>query len=252
MRTWRFFDDFCSPSNHWLISDRLQQVPVRVVERLSPTNLGLVLNSRLAAYDLGFITLPQVIQLTEATLATATKLERYRGHFYNWYDARTLKPEMPFFISSVDSGNLACSLLTTSQACIQMASQPLFRPQLWVGIKDRLRLLRETAEADGARLLLEAIISVEDRVCNLPEAPEHWIGELHALEANAQKLDGTIQSIGHKSPDLAYWSRDLLSEIRELRHLAGTFAPWLVGKKQDVHGEVGYSPAGRHRPTDAR
>jgi len=232
LRTWRFFADFCSPNNHWLISDRLQQVPVRVVERLSPTNLGLVLNSRLAAYDLGFITLPQVIQLTEATLATAAKLERYRGHFYNWYDACTLKPEMPFFISSVDSGNLACSLLTTSQACIQMASQPLFRPQLWVGIKDRLRLLRETAEADGARLLLEAIISVEDRVCNLPEAPEHWIGELHTLEMSARKLNGAIQSMGHKSPDLAYWSRDLLSEIRELRHFAATFAPWLAGEKK--------------------
>jgi hypothetical protein len=242
LRTWRFFGEFCGPTNHWLISDRLQQVPVRVVERLSPTNLGLVLNSRLAAYDLGFITLPQVIQLTEATLATATNLERYRGHFYNWYDACTLKPEMPFFISSVDSGNLACSLLTTSQACIQMASQPLFRTQLWVGIKDRLRLLRETAEADGARLLLEAIISVEDRVCNLPEPPEHWIGELHTLEASARKLEGTIQSIGHKSPDLAYWSRDLLSEIRELRHLAATFAPWLVGKKKDFIEKLDIRP----------
>ena len=57
LRTWRFFDEFCSPSNHWLISDRLQQIPAVVVERLSPTNLGLLLNSRLAAYDLGFISL---------------------------------------------------------------------------------------------------------------------------------------------------------------------------------------------------
>ena len=242
LRTWRFFDEFCSPSNHWLISDRLQQVPVCVVERLSPTNLGLLLNSRLAAYDLGFITLPQVIQRTKATLATAMKLERYRGHFYNWYDARTLKAEPPFFVSSVDSGNLACSLLTTSQACVQMASEPLFSPRLWLGIKDRLRLLRETADADGARLLLQAIISVEDRVCNLPDEPEHWICELHALEASAQKLERAIQSIGHKSPDLAYWSRDLLSEIRELRHLAATFAPWLVGEKKDFIEKLAIRP----------
>jgi len=242
LRTWRFFSDFCSPNNHWLISDRLQQVPVRVVERLSPTNLGLVLNSRLSAYDLGFITLPQVIQLTEATLATAMKLERYRGHFYNWYDASTLKPEMPLFISSVDSGNLACSLLTTSQACMQMASQPLFSPQLWVGIKDRLRLLRETAEAAGATSLLEAIISVEDGVCNLPEEPEHWISELHTLEASAQKLEKTIHSVGHKSPDLAYWSHDLAREIRDLRRLAGTFAPWLVNGKKDLVEKLDFHP----------
>ena len=105
-----------------------------------------------------------------------------------------------------------------------------------------MRLLRETAEADGTRLLVEAIISVEDRVCNLPEEPEHWICQLHALEVSAQKLEGTIQSIGHKSPDLAYWSRDLLSEIRELRRLAATFAPWLVGEKKDVIEKLAIRP----------
>ena len=57
LRTWRFFDEFSGPANHWLISDRLQQIPAIVVERVSPTNLGLLLNSRLAAYDLGFISL---------------------------------------------------------------------------------------------------------------------------------------------------------------------------------------------------
>ncbi len=194
--TWRFFDEFCSPSNHWLISDRLQQIPAMLVERVSPTNLGLLLNSRLAAYDLGFITLPQVIQLTKATLSTATELERYRGHFYNWYDARTLKPEPPFFISSVDSGNLACSLLTTSQACTQMAGQPLFSPQLWLGIKDRLRLLRQNAGADRLTTLLEAIIAVEDRACNLSEDPERWIAELQTLEAGARKIEKARWSDG--------------------------------------------------------
>ena len=39
-------------------------------------------------------------------------LERYRGHFYNWYDTQSLKPLLPLYISSVDSGNLAGHLLT--------------------------------------------------------------------------------------------------------------------------------------------
>ena len=39
------------------------------------------------------------------------RLERYRGHFYNWYDTRTLEPLRPRYVSTVDSGNLAGHLL---------------------------------------------------------------------------------------------------------------------------------------------
>ena len=39
-------------------------------------------------------------------------LERHRGHFYNWYDTRTLAPLMPRYVSTVDSGNLSAHLLT--------------------------------------------------------------------------------------------------------------------------------------------
>ena len=241
LRTWRFFDEFSGPRNHWLISDRLQEIPALLVERVSPTNLGLLLNSRLAAYDLGFISLPQVIRLTRATLSTASKLERFRGHFYNWYDARTLKAEPPFFISSVDSGNLACSLLTTSQACMQMAGQPLFPPQVWLGIKDRLRLLRQIAGAHSAQL--KAIIALEDSVLGFQEDPERWIPELNNLEKSAGKLEKAMAITGQKSPELGYWSRDLHNQLRHLRELAGIFVPWLLAKNTvmeslDVRPEV--------------
>jgi cyclic beta-1,2-glucan synthetase len=242
LRTWRFFEEFSNPRNHWLISDRLQQTPHIVVERVSPTNLGLLLNSRLAAYDLGFICLPQVIQLTKATLSTAAKLQRFRGHFYNWYDARTLKAEPPFFISSVDSGNLACSLLTTSQACMQMASQPLFSPQVWTGIRDRLRLLRQIAGADRITSALEAIVALEDGTLALEDDPAAWIPMLPSLEERARVLENGIRPISHKSPDLAYWSRDLRSQMRRLKQLAAIFAPWLLETNKALMESLGICP----------
>ncbi len=243
LRTWSFFDEFCNLNNHWLISDRLQQSPNIVVERVSPTNLGLLLNSRLAAYDLGFISLPQVIQLTRATLSTAVKLERFRGHFYNWYDARTLKAEAPFFISSVDSGNLACSLLTTSQACMQMASQPLFSPQLWVAIKDRLRLLRQIAGADRMTSVLEAIVALEDSTLPLEDDPERWIPELYRLHDSARELEKNIKLKSPKSPDLDYWSRDLRDQLGRLRQMAATFAPWLLPNDKLTLERLGVRPS---------
>lgn len=39
--TWRFFDEFCSPVNHWLVPDRLQEIPSHLVERLSANKPGL-------------------------------------------------------------------------------------------------------------------------------------------------------------------------------------------------------------------
>jgi cyclic beta-1,2-glucan glucanotransferase len=240
LRTWRFFNEFSGPRNHWLISDRLQETPALLVERISPTNLGLLLNSRLAAYDLGFVSLPQVIQLTKATLSTAIKLKRFRGHFYNWYDARTLKAEPPFFISSVDSGNLACSLLTTSQACMQMAAQPIFSSRLWLGIRDRLRLLRQIAGRMPS--LLEAIIAFENNILDFQDDPERWIPELYALETDARKLQKSIQLTGQESPDLTYWSRDLHDQLRRLRQLAATFVPWLLAKDKVLIDNLGLRP----------
>jgi len=242
LRTWRFFNEFSGPKNHWLISDRLQELPALLVERVSPTNLGLLLNSRLAAYDLGFIFLPEVIQLTKATLSTAVKLERFRGHFYNWYDARTLQAEPPFFISSVDSGNLACSLLTTSQACMQMSSQPLFPPQLWAGIKDRLGMLRQIAAEARVEPAHEAIGALEDRASGISEDADHWIAELRSFEESASKIEIIVHTSGHTSADLVYWSRDLHNQLRRLRHFAAAFAPWLAGKEKVLIEDLGVRP----------
>ena len=45
------------------------------------------------------------------------RLERFRGHFYNWYDTLDLRPLDPKYVSSVDSGNLAGHLIALWNAC---------------------------------------------------------------------------------------------------------------------------------------
>jgi hypothetical protein len=68
LRTWRFFHQFSTAETHWLIPDNLQQDPLTVTYKVSPTNLGLLLNARLAAYEFGFLTVEEYLHLSEATL----------------------------------------------------------------------------------------------------------------------------------------------------------------------------------------
>jgi len=104
----RFFETFIGPVDHYFrrtIFKRIRRKDRRTEPRR--TNIGMSLLANLAAYDFGFIPLNDFIERTTQTLATLDKLQRHRGHFYNWYDTRTLEPLRPFYISTVDSGNLA-------------------------------------------------------------------------------------------------------------------------------------------------
>ncbi len=89
--TWHFFDTFVSALENWLPPDNFQETPApTIATRTSPTNLGLALLANLAARDLGYLSVRGLIERTQATLGTMQRLERHRGHFYNWYETRTL------------------------------------------------------------------------------------------------------------------------------------------------------------------
>ncbi len=93
-----------------------------MASRTSPTNMGLALLANLAAWDFGYLSVrPTDRSARKMTLATMQRLERHRGHFYNWYETRTLKPLLPLYVSSVDSGNLAGHLLTLGSGLRELA-----------------------------------------------------------------------------------------------------------------------------------
>lgn len=119
---WAYFERFVTAETHWLVPDNFQDDPEPVIAmRTSPTNIGLQLLATVSAHELGFITREAMTALLESTLGTLNRLARYRGHFYNWYDLRTLEVLQPAYISTVDSGNLAGHLIALRQACVAMA-----------------------------------------------------------------------------------------------------------------------------------
>ena len=141
-RTWRFFTDFVGPEDNWLPPDNYQEYPTpALASRTSPTNMGMALLASLAAYDFGYISAGELLRRTHRTLRTMEKLERFRGHFYNWYDTRTLLPLQPRYVSSVDSGNLAGCLFTLRAGLTELKNQPVLGPRPFDGLRDTFQEL---------------------------------------------------------------------------------------------------------------
>jgi hypothetical protein len=121
---WRYFAEFGGPENHWLIPDNVEEKGMHQVRKLSPTNLGMLINARQAACEFGFITPVQFVEATLGTFKTYEQLEKQRGHIYNWYDIETLQPISPRIVSAVDSGNLAASFYSLSSGTLELLKQP--------------------------------------------------------------------------------------------------------------------------------
>ena len=120
--TWRYFERCVTAEDQHLPPDNLQTTPHDMLaHRTSPTNIGLYLLSVACAQRLGFITVAELLDRLEATLASVARLERYRGHLLNWYDTQTLQPLLPRYVSTVDSGNFSGHVLALAQGCAELA-----------------------------------------------------------------------------------------------------------------------------------
>ena len=183
-RTWLFFEELFSASDHWLIPDNYQEDRADLVaHRTSPTNIGLQLLSTLAAYDFGYVSAATVVARLEPVFATLLTLQRYRGHFFNWYDTRTLAPLVPAYISSVDSGNLAGYLLTTRIGLLQLAREPRIHPRALDGMRDALRLCRQClAPARSRRALARELAALDDVLSQPPATNDAWPALLITIE----------------------------------------------------------------------
>ena len=248
-RTWSFFEQFVGPDDHWLPPDHYQEHPVGMAaHRTSPTNIGLLLVSTLTAYDLGYIDQLGLVSRLQATFQSLEKLQRYRGHFLNWYDTLSLQPLNPRYVSTVDSGNLAASLIVVSQACQVMAQQVIFRWELWQGYLDTLSILLETltnqAKAKDTEQIVEVVERIESmrqRILAAKERPGLWYDLFKevtgpfwkAISACLLELVSQRQSGGGGNLDLA--TLRVLQQIAaqiERQHLAvqrtiAELVPWL-------------------------
>ncbi len=224
-KTWSFFERFVGQDDNWLPPDNFQEYPLAVIaHRTSPTNIGLSLLSNLCAYDFGFITTAQFIERTTLSINSIEKLERYRGHFYNWYDTQSLSPLLPKYISTVDNGNLVAHILILRQGLLGIPHEKIFKPQLFGGLRDTLNVLCEKLD-EGQIKFLEEFENELELVCKTVT--------LHQANIFIERLKTKFTSIVHElktelTSDAFWWKETLVKHIEQIIEEFKIVTPWTL------------------------
>jgi cellobiose phosphorylase len=227
-KTWQFFETYVGPEDNWLPPDNVQEHPVEVVaHRTSPTNIGLSLLANLAAYDFGYISAGKFIERTKNTLQAMAGLERYQGHFYNWYDTQNLKPLHPMYVSAVDSGNLAGHLLTLRPGLTEFLDKPILGARVFFGIRDTFEILRATA---GGAPLVKFVQFEKDLDSACQSAPNTLMVAHDCLERLSHCAESFVADLdavpSGPNMQLNGWARALAIQCREALNELSFLAPW--------------------------
>ncbi len=242
-RIWKFFKVFTTAEDHFLPPDNFQETPHPLLaHRSSPTNFGLYLLSLVAARDFGWCGLEEMTGHLEDTFKSLKALPRYRGHFFNWYDTRTLQTLEPRYISSVDSGNLAGHLLTLAQSCRDLTQQPLLSHGLRVGIQDSLNLLQKAVErfSDHGRVSSLSLGHLQKEISKLEQdlrqitgaSPILWVEQWEKISYQAEVLKKavhifTLDRRGKETVELTAWADSMAEDIQSHSVDLGLFYPWV-------------------------
>ncbi|MBF0502910.1 MAG: hypothetical protein HQM09_22435 [Candidatus Riflebacteria bacterium] len=194
-KTWGFFENFIGPKDNWLPPDNFQEHPIaKIAHRTSPTNMGLALLANLSAWDFGYISTGQLIDRTEHAFRSMETLGRYKGHFYNWYDTESLKPLLPIYISTVDSGNLAAHLLTLRAGLMGLADERITGPKVFDGLSDTLMVLMDVAGETAPASVIKVHADLASLCASPPDKLEPAREILCRLIASALEMVHDINS----------------------------------------------------------
>lgn len=230
-RTWGYFETYVGPRHRWLPPDNVQMAPRKPpAPRTSPTNMGLSLLATLAAYDLGYLPRGVMLRRLLESVGSMRLLERFRGHFYNWYhthDGRVLRPN---YISTVDSGNLAASLIVLREAMQEVAQAPWPNPACIDGVRDGVQVLREEVDrlrqdpsggdSDDLEAVWRGLREIDE------ELPDHPFSSVPALRQTLTRvgkrvdhLQATIDEAGvsESSASLHDWGQRLQRQVDAAR-----------------------------------
>ncbi|MBI4976892.1 MAG: cyclic beta 1-2 glucan synthetase [Spirochaetes bacterium] len=234
-RTWRYFETFAGPEHNWLPPDNVQEKPeFQIAARTSPTNIGLYLLSILAARDFGYISTTSALHRIRNAFSSMGHMERFRGHFLNWYETKSLQTLRPRYVSTVDSGNLVGSLIALRGGLLEMKAEPLLSEQWLPGLRDTARALLDEMRRIARDM---PVINAEQlRAC------EAFAGDIAAYSGPAGTVEDLYRFLSGviaeraavridliASADVRSWIAAVQTQCEDIIGEIVRLAPWLSG-----------------------
>jgi cyclic beta-1,2-glucan synthetase len=255
--TWLYFERFIGPEDHWLPPDHFQEDPKGMIaHRTSPTNIGLMLLSTAVAYDFGYIGVFDFVYRATYTFETLDRMEKYRGHLLNWYDTRSLETLHPRYVSTVDSGNYAISLIGLYESINELHSHTICPSILFQGAADSMGVLSTIVKkinseilADEVQSLYEHCLSIQrdlmqpglndtEQIQLLDEVREQLLSEMKLLISEIAVSDEQVPA--EVIQDLRYWAESIFNHLENIKKQINILAPWFKTwqKRPDILGDM--------------
>ncbi|HEY7785695.1 MAG TPA: glucoamylase family protein, partial [Pyrinomonadaceae bacterium] len=257
-RTWRFFETFVGEEDNWLPPDNFQEDPTPLLaHRTSPTNIGLLLISTASAHDFGYVGTLEFVERQELTFKALGKLQKFHGHFFNWYDTRNLQPLIPQYISTVDSGNLTGHLIALQHVFVDLPERKLFDERVLAGLRDtidavraeagRLAAIRQRTEVVTVRQLRDEIEAF-GKLVSVDPGPNasSWSSLFDSLALNASVIQDIVDALAHEHgketfAELRWWITALRRQVEAFARDLKELMPWTNDLR---HAEVALTEFG--------
>lgn len=213
-KTWRYFEDFAGKDENYLPPDNYQEDPFKgAAHRTSCTNIGLLLSSTLGARDMGYICTTDMVNRIESIFDTMERMDKWKGHFYNWYNTITLQPLRPLYVSTVDSGNLVGYLIVLKEGMEEYMHRPFISKELIEGLLDAIRLFNEDVSKENMGLKTPDTSFMESLVSQENIGVKEWAEVLNSISDDMKKYDGIDSPWKGKITDSIKLFKDELSNV---------------------------------------
>ena len=106
------------------------------------------------------------------------KLEKYNGHYLNWYDTRNGEPLWPRYISTVDSGNLLGYLWIVAETLEEYKKNPLIREEEITALLDTMKICNVPLGIDKELINNNYISILEEILNSLEDSDDYWVEKL--------------------------------------------------------------------------
>ena len=225
-KTWCYFDEFAGPEENYLPADNFQEEPYKgAAHRTSPTNIGILLVSHLAARDMGYINSIDLLQRITNTVDTIDKLQKWNGHLYNWYNTTNLEVLRPKFVSTVDSGNFAGYLMVLEEGLRQYGEKAIYDQTNLEAFLDLLELCNREINEEKPYFDIEVLRKL---VLNTTtkDAADKAANKAADLEQSCiQMCDNIVKYLNELDPESkkGYWLIKLTAALDEFHRLYGEF-----------------------------